>query len=563
MKIMSESESPEITLRVADTIIGSMSEGVVVTDDRECILAVNPAFTAITGYAPEDVVGKTPRILKSGRHTVEFYKNLWEALTTVGRWEGEIWNRRKNGEVHPTYLTISAIRDGKGALSNYVGVMTGHLAPYDPLTRLPTRELFRDRLGQALAQARRAGQCVAVVFIDLDRFHAINESLGPDSGDHVLQTAAERLTGCVRQVDTVARPGGDEFAVVLVGLTHKLDTAIGARKILHVLSQPYTLGGADIFLTASIGIAVHPSDGETAESLITNADAAAYQAKERGGNRCEFFSTEMGAEALDRLALTTELRRSLERGEFLVHYQPQLDLRSGRVVGVEALVRWRHPDAGPISPAQFVPQAEASGLIVPIGEWVLRTACAQNKVWQACGFPSLRVAVNLSARQFRQPDLLGSIQRVLQETGLDPRSLELELTESIIMHNAEAALAALHALNTMGVQLSIDDFGTGYSSLSYLKRFPIQVLKIDQSFVRGLAVDPSDAAIVTAIIALAHSLDLRVIAEGVETEEQLTFLRSHQCDEMQGYYFSRPLPVEEVTQLLREGRRLDVGGAHA
>jgi diguanylate cyclase (GGDEF)-like protein len=433
------------------------------------------------------------------------------------------------------------------------------LVNYDALTGLPNRTLLHDRLSQALAQAQRNRRVVGVVFLDLDHFKIINNTLGHATGDRLLKAVAERLAGCVCQGDTVARPGGDEFTLMLPEVEDTQAVAGVAQRVLDTLAAPFELDGREVFVAASLGIALSPFDGDDAETLLKNADTATYQAKKHGRNNYQFYSAEMNVKAFERLALETSLRRALEREELLVHYQPQVDLSTGRVVGTEVLVRWQHPHLGLVSPTRFIPLAEETGLIAPIGEWVLRTACAQNKSWQQAGYAPLCVAVNLSVRQFKQANLVQTVERVIRETGLDPRYLELELTESIFMQNAKATIQTLRELKEMGVKLSIDDFGTGYSSLSYLQRFPIDALKIDQSFVRDITTDPSDAAIGQAIISMAHSLRLKVVAEGVETEEQLAFLQRDRCDQMQGYYFSRPLPVEAFTQLLQEGRRLQIG----
>jgi diguanylate cyclase (GGDEF)-like protein/PAS domain S-box-containing protein len=430
------------------------------------------------------------------------------------------------------------------------------LAHHDGLTDLPNRLLFMDRLSQALARVKWHQRLVAVLFLDLDHFKRINDSLGHAMGDLLLKAVAERLSSCVRAGDTVARIGGDEFTVVLADIAQSEDIPKVAQKIIEAISRPFSLMGQEFFITISMGISVFPNDGQDAQTLVKNADAAMYRAKEQGRNHYQHYSPAMNVRTLERLALESNLRHALERKELLLHYQPRVDLESGRIIGVEALLRWQYPDLGLVSPSQFVPLAEETGLIIPIGEWVLRTACAQNRLWQSMGFPPMRVAVNLSVRQFEQRNLVETIGRVIKETGLDPNYLELELTEGLIMKNPEITVATLRSLHEMGIQISIDDFGTGYSSLSYLRRFPIHALKIDQSFVRDIITDPDGTVIVTAIILLAHSLKLKVIAEGVETRDQLDFVRSLKCHEMQGYLFSKPVPGEEITRLLTEGKHL-------
>jgi len=426
-----------------------------------------------------------------------------------------------------------------------------HLANYDELTGLPNRSMFHQRVAHALAQARRNARVLAILFIDLDRFKNINDTLGHDAGDRVLKEIADRLRECLRETDTVGRLGGDEFVVLTEELAQPAQVAAVAQKILAAVARPVVLATREVHLTGSIGISTYPGDSEDMQGLMKNADIAMYRAKELGKNNYQFYSARMNVHTLERLAMESDLRRALERNEFLLHYQPKVELGSGRIAGVEALVRWQQPGKELIPPAQFIPLAEETGLIVPIGEWVLRTACLQNKSWQDQGLPRLRTAVNLSARQFAHENLVQDVARVLSETGLAPAALEFEITESMVMSNPERAVRLLDQFKNMGIHLSIDDFGTGYSSLSYLKRFPINSVKIDRSFIRDLPGDADDAAITEAIIAMAHSLRLRVIAEGVETEEQLRFLRAHGCDEMQGYHFSRPLPEGELLRLLQ------------
>jgi diguanylate cyclase (GGDEF)-like protein/PAS domain S-box-containing protein len=432
------------------------------------------------------------------------------------------------------------------------------LAHFDSLTDLPNRVQFIERLEQAMADADRHERLLGVVFLDLDRFKYINDSLGHGKGDILLREVAMRLSGVVRRGDTVARLSGDEFALVLADMGHVDDAIHVAQKILDVFHQPFRVAGHDLSVTASLGITLYPFDDRGADDLLRNADVAMYRAKESGKNNYQFYVAEMTTTVSERLTLENDLRSALERGEFSLNYQPIADCRSGTIVGMEALLRWKHPERGMISPAQFIPLAEETGYIIPIGEWVLRTACEQCRRWQKMGYPSLYVAVNLSSRQFHQKDLPASIYQILQDTGLNPASLGLELTEGLIMQQAEASVNTLRELKAMDIRISIDDFGTGYSSLSYLKRFPIDVLKIDQSFVHDIPKDKDDAAIASTIITMAHSLGLRVVAEGVETVEQLKFMREHDCDALQGYYLSKPLPPEQFADFLKNGTRLDV-----
>jgi diguanylate cyclase (GGDEF)-like protein len=436
-----------------------------------------------------------------------------------------------------------------------------HQAYHDALTDLPNRILFEDRLTQALALAGRNSQLLGTLFLSLDRFKKVHDTLGHALGDRLLQKVAERLTSRAHKGETVARFEGDEFAVLLTQIGGTEDVVEFIFQISEALKLPITLDGHELFVTTSIGISLYPYDGEDAPTLQKNAGSALYRAKEQGGNNYQFYTADMNAKALKRLSMENSLRRALERQQFVLHYQPQVDINSGQIVGMEALIRWQHPELGLVPPIEFIPLAEDTGLIVPIGEWVLRTACAQSRAWQEIGFAPLSLAVNLSARQFQQQNLTKVIARILQETGLNPYYLELELTESSIMKNADSAVRTLTELKEMDIKIAIDDFGTGYSSLGYLKRLPIDTLKIDQSFVRDVTTDPDDAALVMAIITLAHNLRLRVIAEGVETEEQLRFLHLLRCDEWQGYLFSRPLPVRAFEELLSQGQNLALSRA--
>ena len=430
-----------------------------------------------------------------------------------------------------------------------------HLAYHDDLTDLPNRILFMDRLRQGLIRLDFHKRSAAVLLFDLDHFKHINDTLGHNIGDILLKSVSERLKCCIREGDTIARLGGDEFAIILTDLARPGDVPAIAQKIIKTLSQPFQIKGHQLFITTSIGVSLYPSDCNDPEALVKAADMALYRAKDQGRNNYQFYHPTLNIVSSERLSIETGLRQALECGGFLLHYQPQLDIATGRIIGVEALVRWHQPNGSLVSPAKFIPVAEETGLILPIGEWVLRTACRQTKAWQDAGFRNLRVSVNLSARQFHQKDLIQTIDKILIETGLDPRSLEMELTESI-MQNAEKIIETLREINARGVEISVDDFGTGYSSLSYLKRLPIQTLKVDQSFVQNISTGTDDTVLVISIINLAHNLHLKAIAEGVETAEQLRFLRWLNCDRMQGYLFSRPLPTEEMTKLLAEGRHL-------
>ncbi len=433
-----------------------------------------------------------------------------------------------------------------------------HRARHDALTELPNRVLILERLRQAIARAQRGQRLLAVAYLDLDNFKNINDILGHDAGDALLRQVALRIGGVLRQRDTVGRQSGDEFILLLPDIARIEDAAVVAEKVLHTLSHPFVLNGREVYVTGSLGLSICPLDGEDAGSLLRNADVAMYRAKEEGRNAFRFYAPEMDAQMRVRLEIEHDLRLAIKRGELMLHYQPRVSLTTGEVLGFEALVRWNHPREGLIGPDRFIGVAEDTGLIMPLGDWVLQAACGQARQWQDRGAPGMRMSVNLSARQFRDPGLVERVERVLAETGLDPAFLELEITESTVMHDSEAAIGTLRALKKLGVTLSVDDFGTGYSSLSYLKLFPIDVLKVDRSFVRDVTTDPDDAAIVRAIVTLAHSLGLAVVAEGVEEAAQAAFLRYAKCDELQGYYFSRPLPGEAAERLLRGERRLDI-----
>ncbi|PWB47720.1 MAG: hypothetical protein C3F18_11970 [Nitrosomonadales bacterium] len=560
-------------------LLKSAAEAIYGVDMAGSITFANPACLHMLGYESEDEL--------IGRHAHELFHHSYAdgspyPVEKCRAYEAYLSNQvihvdnevfwRKDGSAFPVEYWSHPIRhEGQveGSVVTFMDIterkryesQLERQANYDELTGLANRNLFQDRLNQALIYSRRHGGGLAVLFIDLDNFKTINDSLGHDAGDALLAQVASRLAGNVREGDTVARHGGDEFVLLLAEIRAEDDVSMIAQKLLKALSAPFHVGGRELHITCSVGIASYPKDGKDRQTLLKNADAAMYRAKEIGRNNVQFYAEEMNVKAMERLMLENSLHHALERNEFLLHYQPQVDLRSGEITGMEALVRWQHPELGVVSPARFIPVAEDSGMIIPLGEWVLRTACAQNRAWQCAGLKPIGVAVNLSARQFRQPNLVEMVAGILRESGLDPAHLELEVTESLVMQNVEEAISTLGRLKAMGIKLSIDDFGTGYSSLNYLKRFPIHTLKIDQSFVRDITTDPSDAAIAKTIISMAHELGLTVIAEGVETEEQKSFLRLRHCDEMQGYFFSRPVPAQEFETLLRERRSLQADAA--
>ncbi len=557
-------------LRLASTIFEITAEAILVSDSRNRIVMVNPAFTEITGYTQEEVAGRDPAFLSSGRHDAGFYDTMWDALADTGRWEGEIWNRRKNGEVFPEWLSIAAVRGENDATEYYVAAFSDitkrkqdeeridHRANYDALTDLPNSRLIQDRVDQALAQAAHTGDRVGVLYLDLDNFKFVNDTMGHGVGDVVLGEMARRMRSCLRDRDAIGRVEGDEFMVFLAAIQSPEETTMVARRLLEAVSRPMVLAGRrdDIVVTTSVGIAVYPEDGDTTAELMRNAATAAFHAKERGRNNYQFFTDDMNIRAMERLSLENRLRRALERGEMVLHYQPKVNLRHGRIVGVEALVRWQSPEEGLVTPGKFIPLAEETGLIVPLGEWVLRTACAQAKAWQDAGLAPLRMGVNLSARQLSKPDLLADIMRILDETGLPPEHLEMEITESSLMERADDAITTLGEMRAMGIHLTADDFGTGYASLNYLRNFPLDAIKIDRSFVSDIGGGRGASMLAAAVIAIGQSLDLTVTAEGVENEAQLAFLRQHWCDEIQGSYFSPALPAAEFEVLVREGRRL-------
>ena len=554
---IAEREHAQENLRLSAKVFENTVEGVIITDADTRIVAVNRAFSRITGYEEAEVKDLTPRILRSGRHEAKFYEEMWESLKQRGQWIGEIWNRRKNGEIYPERLTIGAVRDNTDSVKHFVGVFSDisdikrsqerldFLAHHDPLTNLPNRLLFNQKLNHSIGLARRNGRQLAVLFIDLDHFKNVNDTLGHDLGDELLKKVAESLSAHLRKSDTLARIGGDEFILLLDDVEAPRYAGTIAEKILGLLSQTISISGYELFITASIGVSFFPTDGEDAAALLKNADTSMYDAKTQGRNSYHFYSPKMSEYAAERLHLESQLRRSIERGELLLHYQPKLDLATGKLTGVEALVRWNSPELGMVSPERFIPIAEDIGFISTLGEWVLRTACQQVMEWDACGFHLPSVAVNLSVRQLERGDILHVVSRVLQETGLLSARLELEVTESAIM-KTEQALEQLDNLRALGIELSVDDFGTGYSSLSYLRRLPVQKLKIDRSFITDLSSEPSREAIVRAVIALANALGLRAIAEGIETDAEATFLRNEGCHQGQGYLFSRPLPPDEL-----------------
>jgi diguanylate cyclase (GGDEF)-like protein/PAS domain S-box-containing protein len=569
----------EAELRFAATAFEAQ-EGMFITDARRVILRVNRAFTRITGYASDEAVGQTPKLLNSGRHPPEFFAAMTESLVKTGFWGGEIWNRRKNSEIYPEWLTLTAVHDEQGVVVNFVATLTDitfrkqaedeikHLAFYDPLTRLPNRRLMIDRLRHALAGSIRHGRCGALMLLDLDNFKSLNDTLGHDAGDQLLVEVAKRLESSVREGDTVSRLGGDEFVVILEELDASaaapMQAEMVAVKILAQLSKSYEIEVTEMVdgrsvresrqhqCTSSIGIAMFDAQEIAAEELLKRADTAMYEAKAAGRDTLRFFDHGMQSALSARATLESQLRHAIAEEQFLVYFQPQLDA-TGQVTGAEVLVRWQHPQRGMVSPAKFIPIAEDTGLILPIGFWVLHQSCLRLAEWaKVPEFAHLTLAVNISARQFSMPNLVAEVSSLLEGTGAPADRLKLELTESLLLKNAEDVIAKMNELRQHGVRFSLDDFGTGYSSLSYLKALPLDQLKIDQSFVRDVLTDPNDAAIARTIVALAEALGLSVIAEGVETEQQRVFLGAAGCQHYQGYLFSRPVPVAEFEAYVRQ-----------
>ncbi|MED4903390.1 putative bifunctional diguanylate cyclase/phosphodiesterase [Parageobacillus thermoglucosidasius] len=542
---------------IAKNILEYSSESMIVTDAQNRILFVNPAFEIVTGYSADEVIGKNPRILQSGMHDKTFYEKMWNALNQYGVWKGEIWNKRKDGELYLEWLTISAVKDQQGNVTNYVAIfsdITEHkrnmeqltkLALYDPLTNVPNRYLFEKRLESIIRMSKKHNQSFALLFLDLDRFKNINDTLGHHMGDMLLKETAQRLNGMLRKQDTIARFGGDEFVIILPNLKHIREAVYMAENIIESLKRPFNVNHQEVYISTSIGISVYPYDGTDKETLIRMADRAMYQAKTNGRNQFVLYHDGMNNNGRHLFQLETALRKAFDLGEFALYYQPQVDMKTKQIRAVEALIRWNHHEKGVISPGQFIPLAEESGLITPISDWIIMQACEDLKQlqWQ---FPYVKMSINISPIYFQQIDFLEKLQKTIESVNVNPRSLELELTESAIMPHAEQSVGRLTTLKTMGISIAIDDFGTGFSSLSYLHRFPIDVLKIDQSFIKQLSQYQEDLAIVKAIIMMAHSLQIQVVAEGVETEKQYQILEEQRCDFVQGYYVSNPLTIGEL-----------------
>ena len=557
-----EQQQAEAALRLAAAAFDTQ-EAIVITDAGGTILRVNQAFIEITGYSADEVLGQSPRLLKSSRHGPDFYREMWDTLVHTGSWRGEIWDRRKNGEEYPKLLSITAVKDDRGVVTHYVGTHVDitekkkadekivSLAFFDPLTGMHNRASLHDLLQQSLTQAERGARALALMLIDLDNFKTINDTLGHQAGDQLLVVIAGRLAQTIRHSDFGARFGGDEFVIVLPEIDAPIDAANVAEKIIAAVGEPCTIAGHELRCTPSIGICVYPDDAVNADELIAKADVAMYHAKSSGRGNYQFFRDEFQMAAIRRLAVEADLRKALAQRQFVLHYQPQLDLRAGRLCGVEGLLRWQHPERGLVLPAEFISMAEETGLIKAIGDWVLEEACRQMAQWRAHALNNITMSVNLAAVQFSDSQLPTRLSTIMTREGLPPACLHLELTESMMMANPGHAVAMMNGLVGQGLSLSIDDFGTGYSSLAYLKLFPISTLKIDRSFVKDIETDQNDAAICDMTVVLAHKLGLDTVAEGVETEAQLAYLHSIGCEEAQGYLIGKPVAASEVEGFIR------------
>lgn len=560
---ITERYQAETQLQLAAKVFENTTEGIAVMDGGKNIITVNRAFCEMSGYSSTELIGHNFLSLNSTAHDPGFYDALWNEVDIHKQWKGEVWAHRKDGKTYPQLFNIRALATEDNKVTHYIVITSDitrlietqrrleHLASYDLLTDLPNRSFFYNRLNHCHAKAQRAKLSFAIMFVDIDDFKKINDNLGHEVGDELLKTVAERLKKCVREQDTIARMGGDEFTLLLEQITGTNEVAVTAQRLVQEMSTPFYIGNHEIFITISVGICLYPTDGTNIPSLIKNADTAMYKAKEQGKNAFMFFTESMNKAMYNRFSIESQLRRALDKGELFLCYQPQLNLNTNSITGIEALIRWQHPEKGVLCPDFFLPIAEETGLISAIGEWVLETAFRQIKIWNDAGLTTCRISVNVSARQFIYKDLVGTISRILDDTDVSAGLIALDIKESTVMHNPDYTQKVLTNLNALGIDVSIDDFGTGYSSLSYLRHFPLSKLKIDQSFIRNITRSADDAAIAAAIISMAHNLNMTVGAEGVETGEQLDFLKTHRCDFAQGYYVSKPLAADIMTEFLR------------
>jgi diguanylate cyclase (GGDEF)-like protein/PAS domain S-box-containing protein len=567
---VTEQKETELKLLQAVAVFSSTAEGIAITDTDGVILDVNHSFCEITGYTRDEVIGENPRILKSGRHDQEFYKTMWRSLQETGHWRGEIWNRNKNGTVYPELLNINAIKGSDEISSGYVAAFSDismmketedrldYLAHHDALTDLPNRLLFNKRLRQSVNRAKKNNETLAVVFVDLDRFKNVNDSLGHQHGDELLKQVSNLLVHCIRREDTLARISGDEFVILLEDIPTVDDATVVVDKIMQAFDKPHSVLGTEVRMTCSIGISLFPNDGDDATVLMRNADAAMYRSKEEGRNTYHFYSEDMTSSALEHILFENALREAIKNEEFFLVFQPQYRLNGGKLVGMEALLRWQHPDLGLVSPARFITIAEHSGQIREIGNWVLMKACEQGKKWLDAGYEIGRIAVNVSAQQLQRDNFLDDFKMTLNKVGLPAQHIEIEVTETYLMKSPEQAVKTLRGVKDLGASVSIDDFGTGYSSMVYLKKLPVTHLKIDQSFVRDIPGDSEDVEITRAIIAMAKAINLKVIAEGIENQSQLELLRNIQCDYGQGFLLSLPMKAEEIEILLKRNQRMEI-----
>ncbi|MFC1671338.1 putative bifunctional diguanylate cyclase/phosphodiesterase [Spirochaetota bacterium] len=554
----------EAELHLSSRIIDSTTEGIFVTDPAGIIQMVNPAFTSITGFPQEEALGENPRLLKSNRHKKDFYKKMWDSIIGKGQWVGEVWNRKKNGETFPAWLTINAIYDKTGVIRHFVAVITDitdakikeaeieYQAFHDPLTGLPNRNLLNDRLQNAIHRAKRNNKKLALIYIDMDRFKIVNDSLGHVFGDYLLQMVSKKLLSCIRVDDTISRIGGDEFNILLPEIKSIKDAVEISRRVLKAFKTPIKIEDKDIYITPSMGISIYPDDGDENLILQKNADLALYHAKDMGGNNYQFFSEKMNEEIMHRFTLENKLKKAIDENQFKLLYQPIVDCKSEEIIGVEALIRWEHPKDGVLSPDYFMPLAHETGWIVEIDQWVLSEACSQNKAWQDEGLKHIYVAVNTTYFQFQKRMIVDLVSKALDETGMDPKHLVIEITEDILLKDIGEIIKIMSALKEMGVSFSIDDFGTGYSSLSYLKRLPVDTLKIDKAFVSDIDKNDDSIVIANIILSLAKDLELKVIAEGVEKKGQVDFFRKHSCDYIQGFYYSKPVGPDKISEYLKK-----------